>query len=160
MHSRYECGNKNNLSTQSYEDAIRLQASTSGKSTRDEESTEYFEKPECKKENTEKIDTLAEELTVQNKFRKSLMEDKHSLLIKQNENMQEMIDGHKADKNELLKRHKEELNNLESRQDKERQDLGSANKGEEKKISMRIDECESKLSSIREEMRIQFQSGL
>ena len=122
------------------------------------ESGEYFERPECKKDTTEKIYTLAEELTVHRKFQHTLMQDKQALLLKQNENMQEIIDKHKVDKNELLKKHKEELNGLESRQDKERQDLSSSHKDEEKKISMKIDECENKLSSIREEMRIQFQN--
>ena len=122
------------------------------------ESGEYFERPECKKDTTEKIYTLAEELTVQRKFQHTLMQDKHALLLKQNESMQEIIDKHKVDKNELLKKHKEELNSLQSRQDKERQDLGSSHKDEEKKISMKIDECENKLNSIREEMRIQFQN--
>ena len=122
------------------------------------ESGEYFERPECKKDTTEKIYTLAEELTAQRNFQHTLLQDKHALLLKQNESMQEIIDKHKVDKNELLKKHKEELNSLQSRQDKERQDLGSSHKDEEKKISMKIDECENKLNSIREEMRIQFQN--
>ena len=122
------------------------------------ESGEYFERPECKKDTTEKIYTLAEELTVQRKFQHQLMQDKHALLSKQNESMQEIIDKHKVDKSELLNKHKEELNSLQSRQDKEKQDLGSSHKDEEKKISMKIDECENKLNSIREEMRIQFQN--
>ena len=122
------------------------------------ESGEYFERPECKKDTTEKIYTLAEELTVQRKFQHTLMQDKHALLLKQNESMQEIIDKHKVDKNELLKKHKEELNSLQSRQDKKRHDLGLLHKDEEKKISMQIDESKNKMNSIREEMRIQFQN--
>ena len=72
--------------------------------------------------------------------------------------MQEIIDKDKVDKNELLKKHKEELNSLQSRQDKKRHDLGLLHKDEEKKISMKIEECKNKMNSIREEMRIQFQN--
>ena len=120
------------------------------------ESGEYFERPDCKKDTIEKFDTLAEELTVQRKFLHTEMQNKHVL----NESMQEIIDKGKVDKNELLKKHKEELNSLQSKQDKERHDLGLLHKDEEKKISMKIEECKNKMNSIREEMRIQFQNDI